>query len=89
MVRQQPGGGSPSITSSDGTKDMLVWTVGTGIGPTNAGGSGQIHAWNLETGTPVVTGSDMMAGTHTFTVPIFVNGRAIVAAENRLYALKP
>ncbi len=84
------GGGSPSITSSDGTKDMLVWTVGTGIGPQNSGGSGQIHAWDLQTGTPVITGSDMISNTtRHFTVPIFVNGRAIVVADNRLYALKP
>jgi hypothetical protein len=84
------GGGSPSITSSDGTKDMLVWTVGTGIGPQNSGGSGQIHAWDLQTGAPVITGSDMISNTtRHFTVPIFVHGRAIVVADNRLYALKP
>ncbi len=85
------GGGSPSITSSDGTRDTLVWTVGTGIGTSasSLGGSSQIHAWDLETGTPVVTGSDMMATSRHFTVPIFVNGRAIVISDNRLYALKP
>ena len=84
------GGGSPSITSSDGTQDMLVWTFGSGTGANNAGGSHQVHAWALETGAPVVMGSDTLSNTtHTFVVPIFVNGRAIVAADNRLYALKP
>jgi len=79
------GGGSPSITSSDGTNDMLVWTFGA-----SSGGSGQIHAWDLQTGTPVVTGSDVLPNqARSFTVPIFVNGRAIVVADNRLYALKP
>jgi hypothetical protein len=84
------GGGSPSITSSDGTNDdALVWTVGTDVGPMGGPGSGQLHAWDLESGTPVVTGSDMVSGTRHFSVPIFVNGRAIVGADNRLYALKP
>jgi len=76
------GNGSPSITSSDGTNDMLVWTVATE-------GNGQIHAWDLETGTPVVTGSDALSGTRHFTTPIFVHGRAFAVGDNRLYALKP
>jgi hypothetical protein len=84
------GGGSPSITTSDGTHDMLVWTFGSGTGANNAGGSHQVHAWALETGAPVVMGSDTLSNTtHTFVVPIVANGRVIVAADNRLYALKP
>jgi hypothetical protein len=82
------GGGSPSITSTstDGTGDTLVWTVGTdGAGA----GSGQIHAWDLATGTPVVMGSDTMANTRHFTTPIFVHGRAFAVGDNKLYALKP
>jgi hypothetical protein len=76
------GNGSPSITSSDGTNDMLVWAVGTE-------GSNQLHAWDLATGAPVVTGSDAMAGARHFTTPIFVHGRAFAVGDNRLYALKP
>jgi hypothetical protein len=82
------GGGSPSITSTsaDGTGDTLVWSVGTdGAGA----GSGQIHAWDLATGTPVVMGSDTMANTRHFTTPIFVHGRAFAVGDGRLYALKP
>jgi hypothetical protein len=76
------GNGSPSITSSDGTNDMLVWTVATE-------GNGQIHAWDLESGTEVVTGSDALSGTRHFTTPIFVHGRAFAVGDGRLYALKP
>jgi hypothetical protein len=80
------GGGSPSITSSDGTHDVMVWTVGT-----DGGGSqtNQLNAWDLATGTAIVTKSDTLGNTRHFTTPIFVHGRAIVVADNRLYALKP
>jgi hypothetical protein len=80
------GGGSPSITSSDGTHDIMVWTVGTdgGSGQTN-----QLNAWDLQTGTAIVTKSDTLGNTRHFTTPIFVHGRAMVVADNRLYALKP
>jgi hypothetical protein len=76
------GSGSPSITSSDGTHDILVWTVG-------AESSNQLHAWDLATGTPVVTGSDAMTNVRRFTTPIFVHGRAFAAGDGRLYAFKP
>lgn len=73
------GNGSPSITSSDGTHDFMVWTQG----------SGQLHAWDLATGTQIVMGSDTMAGTRAFTTPIFVNGRAFAIGDGQLYAFKP
>jgi hypothetical protein len=76
------GSGSPSITSSDGTHDILVWTVG-------AESSNQLHAWDLATGTPVVTGSDAMSNVRRFTTPIFVHGRAFAAGDGHLYAFKP
>jgi hypothetical protein len=76
------GNGSPSITSSDGTHDLLVWTLG-------AESSQQLHAWDLLTGTPVVVGSDTTNATRHFTTPIFVNGRVFVAADSRLFAFKP
>jgi hypothetical protein len=76
------GNGSPSITSSDGTNDLLVWTVG-------AEASNQLHAWDLVTGTQVVMGSDTMTAMHHFTTPIFVNGRVFAAGDGQLYAFKP
>jgi hypothetical protein len=76
------GNGSPSITSSDGTHDIMVWSVG-------AEGTGQLHAWDLATGTQVVMGSDSMNGTRHFTTPIFVHGRVFAATDGRLYAFKP
>jgi hypothetical protein len=82
------GGGSPSISTSNGSSDALVWTMGTdtGWGGTQ---SNQLHAWDLETGTPVVMGSDTANNTHHFSTPIVVNGRVLVAGDNQLYAFKP
>jgi hypothetical protein len=83
------GGGSPSITTSDGSNDAIVWTMGTDtafIGTV----SYQLHAWDLETGNAIVPGSDTLpTTTRHFTAPIFVNGRVILTGDNRLYALKP
>jgi hypothetical protein len=75
------GRGSPSITTSDGSKDALLWAVG-------AEGSGQLYAWDLATGAPVVTGSDKMSNVRRFTTPIAVHGRIFIGADNKLYALK-
>ncbi len=76
------GSGSPSITSSDGTNDIMVWTVG-------AENSSQLHSWDLQTGTAVVMGSDALPGTRHFTTPIFVNGRVFAVGDGQLFALKP
>jgi hypothetical protein len=76
------GNGSPSITSSDGTHDILVWTVG-------AESSNQLHAWELATGKPVVVGSDPMSNVRRYTTPIFVHGRVFAAGDGQLYAFKP
>jgi hypothetical protein len=83
------GGGSPIITTSDGSHDALLWTMGTDIKNDAPGGDNQMHAWDLATGTPVVTGSDTAASTHHFTSPIVVNGRLIQTGNNALYAFKP
>jgi hypothetical protein len=83
------GGGSPSITTSNGSSDAIVWTMGTDTGFTSTP-SNQLHAWDLETGNRIVPGSDTLpTTTRHFTAPIFVNGRVILTGDNRLYALKP
>jgi hypothetical protein len=82
------GGGSPSISTSDGAHDPLVWTMGTDTGWGGAA-SNQLHAWDLETGAPVAMGSDTLGNTRHFTAPIVVHGRVIIGGDDRLYALKP
>jgi hypothetical protein len=83
------GGGSPIITTSDGSNDALVWIVGTSERNDETAGGNQLHAWDLETGALVVTGSDTLSKVHHFVTPIVVQGRLFVAGDTQLYALKP
>jgi hypothetical protein len=83
------GGGSPSITTSDGAADAIVWTFGTDTQGGNKSGDSQLHAWDLATGKPVITGSDTVPNTHRFTSPIFVHGRVMIVGDGGLYAFKP
>jgi hypothetical protein len=80
------GPGSPMVTTTDGQSDTLVWSVGIG-----ADGSERLFAWNGETGAVVLGGGgpgDSVAGIHTYTTPIAVNGRVLVAGDGQLYAFK-
>jgi hypothetical protein len=83
------GGGSPVITSSDGTNDAMVWTAGATTQNDGNGGDNQIHAFDLATGTALNAASDPFAGVRHFTTPIVVHGRIVVAGDSRLYAYKP
>ena len=79
------GIGSPIITSSDGTKDGLVWVFG-------AEGDNLLHAFNLADGSvagtsdapPVKNG----ALVHHFATVAEVKGRILVSADDGLYAFK-
>jgi hypothetical protein len=76
------GEGSPSITSSDGTHDPMVWTAG-------AQTSNKLHSWDLLTGAAKFTGgaaTDTINNVRRFTAPIAVHGRVFVGGDNRLYA---
>jgi hypothetical protein len=83
------GGGSPSISTSDGNSDPLVWTFGTNSKGFTGGGDSQLHAWDLTTGKPIVTTSDVVANARHFTTPIIVHGRVMIVADNGLFAFKP
>jgi hypothetical protein len=83
------GGGSPIVTSSDGTGDAMVWTAGTTTRNDGGGGDNQLHAFDLATGQAVLAGSDAFSGVRHFTSPIVVHGRMILAGDTKLYAYKP
>jgi hypothetical protein len=83
------GGGSPIVTTSDGTNDALVWTAGTATTNDGTGGDNQLHAFDLATGQSVLSGSDTFANVRHFTSPIVVHGRILVAGDARLYAYTP
>jgi hypothetical protein len=78
------GQGSPTITTSDGTNDALVWTVGA------QPGDNLLHAWNLATGAVVFAGgADQAPNVRQLTTAIDVKGRILTAGDGKLYAFKP
>ncbi|HEY2511877.1 MAG TPA: PQQ-binding-like beta-propeller repeat protein, partial [Polyangiaceae bacterium] len=75
------GNGSPSITTTDGNTDPLVWIYG-------AGGTDHLYALNLTTGAVVGTSTDTGAKVRSFTTPIVVHGRVFVGGDGQLFAFK-
>jgi hypothetical protein len=83
------GCGSPFITSTDGTNNMIVWVVGAGGGPA---GDERLHGYDGVTGAVVYNGggsNELMAGTHSYsTTGIVARGRLYVAGDDKVYAFK-
>jgi hypothetical protein len=79
----QSGCGSPFVTSTDGTNNVVVWAVG-------ASGDQRLHGYNGDTGAVVFAGggaSETMAGTHSYnTTGIAARGRIYVGTDNKIYA---
>jgi hypothetical protein len=76
------GGGLPIVTTTDGTAQPIVWTIG-------AEDTNQLHAFNGETGAVLFAGggpADQMSNVEHFQTAIAVNGRIFVAADYELYA---
>ena len=56
------GCGSPFVTSTDGTNNMIAWVVGTQ-------GDRQLHGYDSNTGAVIYAGggaNELMAGTHSY-----------------------
>jgi hypothetical protein len=76
------GSGSPFVTSTDGTNNVVVWGIG-------AGGNQRLYGFDGDTGATVFNGggaSELMAGTSPFITGIVARGRIYVATENQVYA---
>jgi hypothetical protein len=77
------GCGSPFVTSTDGSNDMIVWVVG-------ASGDQKLHGYDGDTGAVIFAGggaNETMAGTHSYsTTGIAARGRIYVAGDNKVYA---
>jgi len=78
----QGGKGSPFVTSSDGSNNVVVWGIG-------AGSDQQLRGFDGDTGAVVFDGggsSELMAGTHPFQTAIAARGRIFVATDRKIYA---
>jgi hypothetical protein len=81
-TKSENGRGSPFVTSTDGTNNVIVW----GLGSEN---DQRLHGFDGDTGNTVFGGggvSELMAGTHRFNTAIAARGRIYVATDNRVYA---
>jgi outer membrane protein assembly factor BamB len=88
VTRGAGGCGSPFVTSTDGTNNMIVWVVGTEDHLTS--GDQRLHGYDGDTGAVVYDGggpNELMAGTHYYsTTGIVAQGRVYVAGDNKVYA---
>jgi PQQ enzyme repeat len=81
----QSGVGSPFVTSTDGTNNMVVWSVG-------ASGDQRLHGYDGDTGAVIFAGggaNELMAGTRSYsTTGIVARGRIYIATDNKVYAFR-
>ena len=84
----QDGVGSPFVTSTDGTNNMIVWSIGTCACLNDQ----KLHGYDGDTGGVVYAGggtNELMLGTHSYsTTGIVARGRIYVATDNKVYAFK-
>ena len=76
------GRGSPFVTSTDGTNNVIAWVVGSE-------GDQRLRGYNGDTGAVVFAGggaNELMTGTRRFNTGIAARGRIYVANNNRVYA---
>ena len=80
--KSEGGRGSPFVTSTDGTNNVIVW----GLGAEN---DQRLHGFDGDTGTNIFTGggaNELMKGTRRFNTAIAARGRIYVANDNKVYA---
>jgi hypothetical protein len=81
-TNSQNGRGSPFVTSTDGTNNVVVW----GIGSEN---DQRLHGFNGDTGAVVFNGggaNELMSGTRRFNTAIAARGRIYVANDKKIFA---
>lgn len=72
--------GSPFVTSTDGTNNVVVWGTGS---------DNRLHGFDGRTGAVVYAGggaNELMSGVERFNTGIAARGRIYVANDNRVYA---
>ena len=78
----QNGRGSPFVTSTDGTNNVIVWGIGSE-------GNQRLQGFNATNGAVIFAGggaNELMAGTRRFNTAIAARGRIYAANDNKVYA---
>jgi hypothetical protein len=79
----QTGSGSPWVTTTNGTDNVIVWAVNT------ASGDNRLRGFNGDTGAVIFDGggaNELMSGTSRFNTGIVANGRIYFAGKDKVYA---
>src|SRR6185312_13230524 len=80
----QTGRGSPWVTTTDGTNNVIVWVAGMT-------GDQRIHGYNGDTGAVIYAGggtNELMTGTRQWNTGIAARGRIYFGADNKIYAFR-
>jgi hypothetical protein len=81
----QNGQGSPWVTTTNGTDNVIVWAVNSG------NGDQRLRGFNGDTGAVVYAGggpNELMNGTSKWNTGIVTRGRVYFAGTNKVYAFK-
>jgi hypothetical protein len=76
------GSGSPFVTSTDGTNNVVVWGIGSE-------GTQRLYGFDGDTGATIFSGggaNELMAHTRRFNTGIVARGRIYAANDNKVYA---
>src|SRR5438874_4338860 len=82
--QSQTGRGSPWVTTTDGTNNVIVWVAGVQ-------GDQRLHGYDGDTGAVIYAGggtNELMTGTRQWNTGIAARGRIYFAADNKVYAFK-
>jgi hypothetical protein len=87
-TRTNGGCGSPFVTTTDGSSNLIVWVVGTaGWG---IEGDQRLHGYDGDTGAVLYAGggqNELIPATHSYsTTGIVARGRIYIAADSKVYA---
>src|SRR5438132_5444999 len=78
----QSGKGSPWVTTTDGTNNVIVWVAGVA-------GDQRVHGYDGDTGTVIYAGAgpkELMSGTRQWNTGMVARGRIYFGADNKVYA---
>jgi hypothetical protein len=80
----QNGRGSPWVTTTDGTNNVIVWVAGVA-------GDQRLHGYDGDTGAVIYAGggtNELMTGTRQWNTGMVARGRIYFSADNKVYAFK-